>query len=227
MPRAGGGKATAQTTDPNKLVRQRAGLYRTTDERFEVRQAALGWFLVDSAVTNEFGQELVRGPFATLEAVRDELPDARRTTLKSLPMPKASKARGGAGGAARRTAPPPAPPTSWLDQLPKPRAAAARRLIAAVEREGLPHAEELVQNAIEGRGPGLALPILEHRLDRILASTTARDPEAARRLVRGVVELLTNDGTGMADPLPGWVLVELGEEPAPSNRRLRPKVSRG
>jgi hypothetical protein len=42
-----------------------------------------------------------------------------------------------------------------------------------------------------------------------------------------VVELLTNDGTGMADPLPGWVLVELGEEPAPSNRRLRPKVSRG
>ena len=40
------------TADPNKLVRQRAGTYRTGDDRFEVREADVGWFLVDSEQTN-------------------------------------------------------------------------------------------------------------------------------------------------------------------------------
>ncbi|MDQ3691601.1 MAG: hypothetical protein M3406_16525, partial [Chloroflexota bacterium] len=64
--------------DPDKLVRQQAGMYRTADDRYEVREADAGWFLVDSSQTNEFGQELIRGPFPTLKAIRGALPDARR-----------------------------------------------------------------------------------------------------------------------------------------------------
>jgi hypothetical protein len=217
--------------DPNKLVRQRAGLYRTADERFEVRQAALGWFLVDSAATNEFGQELVRGPFATLDALREMLPEARRTTLASVPAARrrsSAKATGKTGAKAgaqekRKPAPPP-PPRSWLDELPRPRAAAARRLLAAAEREGLNDAESLVRDAIEGRGPGLAAPVIERRLQQIVDKAPAEERETARRMVVATVELLTGAGARVPDPLPGWSLVEIGEQPAPPNRRLRPKT---
>jgi hypothetical protein len=215
------------TDDPNKLVRQRAGLYHTADERFEVRQAALGWFLVDSAATNEFGQELVRGPFATLDALRETLPEARRTTLASVPAARSrpsAKSTGKATGKEKRKPAPPPPPRSWLDELPKPRAAAARRLLAAAEREGLNDAESLVRDAIEGRGPGLAAPVIERRLQRIVDKAPTNEREAARRMVAATVELLTSAGARVPDPLPGWSLVEIGEQPAPPNRRLRPKT---
>jgi hypothetical protein len=211
------------TDDPNKLVRQRAGLYRTADERFEVRQAALGWFLVDSAATNEFGQELVRGPFATLDALRETLPEARRTTLASVPAARSRPAAKATGKAKRKPAPPP-PPRSWLDELPKPRAAAARRLLAAAERQGLNDAESLVRDAIEGRGPGLAAAVIERRLQQIVDRAPVEERETARRMVAATVELLTSAGARVPDPLPGWSLVEIGEQPAPTNRRLRPKA---
>jgi hypothetical protein len=63
--------------DRDALVRQAAGTYRTGDDRFEVRDAGTGWYLVDSQRTDELGQELLIGPFPTLKAVRDELPKAR------------------------------------------------------------------------------------------------------------------------------------------------------
>lgn len=78
--------------NPNKLVRQSPGTYRSGDERFEVRQAGTGWFLVDTGQANELGQELVTGPFATLAAVREAIPEARRTTVKALPRPSVPKA---------------------------------------------------------------------------------------------------------------------------------------
>ncbi|HEY6608145.1 MAG TPA: hypothetical protein VI277_03025, partial [Candidatus Limnocylindria bacterium] len=84
-------KKTAAPADPNKLVRQSAGTYRSGDERFEVRQTGLGWYLVDSTQTDELGQELVLGPYPTLAAVRDAIPTARRTTVKALPRPKRSR----------------------------------------------------------------------------------------------------------------------------------------
>ncbi len=38
-------KAKAEVAaDPDRLVRQSAGIYCTADERFEVRQEGLGWF---------------------------------------------------------------------------------------------------------------------------------------------------------------------------------------
>lgn len=81
MPRK---KAETPTTDPNHLKRREAGSYRTPDERFEVRSSGVGWMLLDSEVTDDFGQPLARGPFPTLDAARDALPDARRATIKSV-----------------------------------------------------------------------------------------------------------------------------------------------
>ena len=66
MARAAKANATSKAdapADPDKLVRQQAGTYRSGDERFEIREADVGWFLVDSEQTNEFGQELIQGPF--------------------------------------------------------------------------------------------------------------------------------------------------------------------
>jgi hypothetical protein len=60
--------------DPDRVVRESAGTYRTEDGRFEIRQGGVGWFLVDLERTNELGQELLRGPFPTLKDVRDEIP---------------------------------------------------------------------------------------------------------------------------------------------------------
>jgi GNAT superfamily N-acetyltransferase len=95
--------------DPNRLVRVAAGRYRSEDERFEVREGGTGWFVTDAQQANEFGQELVTGPFATLAAVREALPEARRTTLRPLPRPKATRERRGPRRRKPAARPEPAP----------------------------------------------------------------------------------------------------------------------
>ncbi len=64
--------------DPNGLQRVEGGRYRSADDRFEVRQSGVGWLLVDSGRTDELGQPVVHGPFPTLEAVREAIPEARQ-----------------------------------------------------------------------------------------------------------------------------------------------------
>jgi hypothetical protein len=71
-------------SDPNKLVRQSAGTYHSADERFAVRGEGNRWFLIDSAQRDELGQDLVRGPFASLSDVREAIPEARRAALKPI-----------------------------------------------------------------------------------------------------------------------------------------------
>ena len=87
MPR----KAAPTSDDPNELKRSKAGVYRTTDQRFEVRNSGVGWLLLDTEVADDLGQPLTRGPFPTLEHVRDAVPEARRATLKPM---KGRKKRG-------------------------------------------------------------------------------------------------------------------------------------
>lgn len=70
--------------EPNRLVRVEAGRYRSADERFEVSQSGDQWFVVDSGQTDELGQPLVRGPYPSLAAAREVLPEARRSTLKAV-----------------------------------------------------------------------------------------------------------------------------------------------
>jgi GNAT superfamily N-acetyltransferase len=101
--------------EPNTLVRKSAGTYRSGDERFEVRQSGIGWFLVDSTQTDELGQELVQGPYATLAAVRDAIPEARRGTVRALPKPK--RPRRSAEDEPQPKAPEPEPEPEPIDPL--------------------------------------------------------------------------------------------------------------
>ena len=228
MPRAKKqGSATADApVDPNKLVRKRAGVYRTADDRFEVRQAALGWFLIDSAITHQLGQELTRGPFPTLTAVGDELPEARRTTIKPLPRPKAATGKAKSPSTAKQ---PPAPPKpTWIDRLPKGEAAEVRRLIRALELEEVSDAEPLVQRARRSGDPLIATRLLERRLEAMVEDLPAGERTNATQLVRRVADLLSADGTKLFDPLPGWALVEIeaGGKPPPRRIVVRPPAKR-
>ena len=221
MPKA---KSGAIEQDPNKLIRAKAGTYRTADERFEVRQAALGWFLIDSNAADELGQELTRGPFPTLKAVTDELPAARRTTIKPLPRPR---------GAAKASKAAPAPkkkparqPMTWLDRVSEQEAASARRLIRALSLEGIDDADALVQASTKSDEPIVARRVLEHRIERVLDELPKAERDAARKLIGKVVELMAVTGTNVFEPLPGWALVEVSSGDDPPQRRITPKPLR-
>jgi len=216
-------KATAKadaTADPDKLVRQQAGIYRTTDDRFEVREADAGWFLVDPRQTNEFGQELLTGPFATLRAIRDALPGARaaRPTATGRPAPRT--------GATTGKQKPPKPPKplkprpSWIDGLEKAEGAEVRRLIGALEREGIADAEALVRRDREGLLPAVAARLIEERLNALVAELPENGRDAVRGFVRQVAEVLAVQGTNLREPLPGWMLVEVGFRTEPTLRRI-------
>ncbi len=114
-------KKAARDPDPNRLVRESAGTYRSEDGRFEVRDGGTGWFITDAQQTNEFGQELVIGPFATLAAVREALPEARRTSIRPLPKPAARSTSDAEhpepAKPKKRTRPKPAPPEHRLVKL--------------------------------------------------------------------------------------------------------------
>jgi hypothetical protein len=200
--------------DPDKLVRQSAGSYRTGDERFEARQADVGWFLVDSEQLNEFGQELIHGPFATLKALREAIPGARRSKVTPMPAPTGKRARKAAAPEKREA--PPEPPPSWIDKLPAAEARPLRRTIAALEREGIEDAELLVRRDRDGLLPAVAVRLIERRLAELTDGASASE----KQLVQRAVEILSAEGRGN-DALPGWALVEVepGEE-LPPNRRI-------
>ena len=219
-------KKTAASPDaraePDKLVRQRAGSYRTADDRFEIEQADVGWFVVDSQQTNDFGLPLTQGPFATLKAVQEALPGARKTT----PMPRrssATKSKPMARTPARaKPAPEPAPPPpSWIDRLPDAKAREVRSLIRALDREGLPNAEQLARRDREGIGPEIASTLIARRLDALVEELPGDERKGARDLVRRVAEILSAEGSKAAGSLPRWVLVEIGaDDDEPPNRRI-------
>ena len=203
--------------DPDKLLREEAGTYHTADGRFEVRETAGEWFLVDAEQANEFGQELIRGPFATLKALRAAIPQARQSTAAAMrPRPKIAAKQ---GGATKKVEPPP-PPPSWIDQLPRAEAARMRLLIRALEGEGVADAEALVRRDRDGLFPTVAATLIQRRLDAIVEELPEKGRKPARDLIQRAAEVLTNAGTGLPEPLPGWSLVELGPEPEPPNRRI-------
>ena len=215
MPKAKRGAADAPA-DPDKLVRKSAGTYRTADERFEVRGGSSGWFLVDTEQTNDFGQELMLGPLATLDAVREAIPSAR--TAKVTPIRRAPSARS-AGTKKQRKAEPPPPPPSWIDRLPKADATAVRRLIGALESDGIEDAEDLVRRDREGIGPAVATRLIERRLGAIVDKLPEAARPGARQLLGRVAAALSAEGQPRGS-LPGWSLVEIGPEPEPPNRPI-------
>jgi hypothetical protein len=212
--------------DPDKLARQSAGTYRTADERFEVRQSATGWFVIDSEQTDELGQPLMHGSFPTLKDARAAIPGARKTK----PMPRTSKGGGGRKGrsrapaSARRRAAEkrPQPPPSWIDLLPSGEASEVRRLIAALGRTGIPtdKAEGTVRADREGLLPAIATRLIERRLAEAIDELPEPEREAGRRLAERIGRILTAEGMQARGPLPRWALVEIGPEGEPPNRRI-------
>lgn len=69
-------KAKPAETD-SSLKREVAGRYITRDARFAIEQSSSGWLLIDNEATDELGQPLVRGQFATLDGARGAIDDAR------------------------------------------------------------------------------------------------------------------------------------------------------
>jgi hypothetical protein len=196
---------TDAPADPDKLIRQEAGSYRTADGRFEAREANGGWFLVDTAHTNEFGQELMQGPMSTLKAVREAIPAARGA--KPTPMRPKKSANKPAG-----KEPPPPPPPSWIDKLSASERKEVTRLITELEAEGIADAEALVRRDRDGLMPVVATALIERRLAALV--------DDAPDVVRRVAEILSSEGTKAKGSLPGWSLVEIGPEPPPPNRRI-------
>jgi hypothetical protein len=221
MPKA---KTAEAAEDPNKLIRSKAGTYRTADDRFEVRQAALGWFLIDSTATDELGQELTRGPFPTLKAVSEQLPEARRTTIKPIPRPRAKQSTASSSPKAKNKAEP--APKTWLDRLPDDEASAARRLIRALTLEGIEDADALVQAARKADEPLVARRVLEHRLEHLLEELPKAERDAGRKLLARIVALMAVGGTNLFDPLPGWALVEIPAGADSPDRAIVPKPKR-
>lgn len=198
--------------DPDRLVRQPDGGYRTGDERFGVAQANGSWFVTDEQTADDFGQPRVTGPFATLTAVRAAIPEARaaptsiRKPIKSAPS--AAKAK--------RAASPPKPKT-WLDRLAPADRRRAQRMIEALQALGLPDAEEMARSRIEGRADRkLASRMVRARLDRLLEDAD----DDARRLVAKAVKVLTTVGERTGRDLPGWALVETEADGSPTDRRI-------
>lgn len=71
-------KKQAPDPSPDKLVRDRPRHYHTGDGRFEVQAEATGtWYLTDNEQTNDFGLPVLLGPFATLDAIKQAITDAR------------------------------------------------------------------------------------------------------------------------------------------------------
>lgn len=66
-----------ETEAPEKLKRERAGTYVTSDGRFTVEQTSSGWLLLDAEQANELGLPLTRGPYATLDEARGAIATAR------------------------------------------------------------------------------------------------------------------------------------------------------
>ena len=86
--------AQEKPVDPNALKRESAGRYRTADERFEVEQNSGRWMISDTAETNDFGLPLIRGPFATLDEVREAIREAREGGPPTSPLATRVRERG-------------------------------------------------------------------------------------------------------------------------------------
>jgi hypothetical protein len=196
--------------DPDRLIRQADGGYRSADERFSVEQANGNWFLADQETADDFGQPRVAGPFATLKLVKDAIPRVRagptplRKPIKQTKRPA-------------KAAPPPKPET-WLDRLSAEDRRNAERLVRALERSGLPDADAIAEAQITGgRGvTDLARRLLSAKLDAVLADAD----EKTRALVADALRIVTSDGTSTGRDLPGWALMVLEADGSVTERRI-------
>jgi hypothetical protein len=123
---AGSGKKEKAPPAPDALVREQAGRYRSGDERFTVRQDGGQWFVTDAQQTNEFGLEMVLGPFATVALAREhvalqrEHPAGAEPGSRVRPITSARKAPVAPKRHGRGAATPPAKAEPKLGRARKP-----------------------------------------------------------------------------------------------------------
>jgi hypothetical protein len=212
---------------PDDVVRESAGAYVSGDGRFRVTQSDTTWFVQDTEQANEFGQELIHGPFGSLKQAQASLAGVRavKPLLRSVPRPKkpAREAGGSSSASVRVTQPAPKPPPSWIDRLEEAEQKEVRRLIRALEKEGLTDAEELVRRHRDDTTPTIATQLIQHRLRELVAAQPSESREAASALVQRVADILTLDGLSVARPLPRWALLELAADESTPKRTIRPR----
>jgi hypothetical protein len=208
---------TARSSKPKPVPpwkRAEAGVYQSSDERFSIRsEGASRWFVIDEEQHDEFGLARTVGPFDTLdaaksaaEALRDEAPAASPLAdrLAKDRGPSRTSKRDKAKPTAKEPKPPPPPPRTWIDKLEdddREAARHARRLIAALEGQGIEDADALVRRDITGNQPVVAARLLAREI--LAAVGTATKPDS---VVEAVVEVLSSSKVRRS--LPGWELVE-------------------
>ena len=206
--------------------RAEAGRYRSSDERFTISsEGPSRWFITDEEEQDELGLARTVGPFDTLDDAKAAADARRGEAPAASPLAgRIAKERTPANGkgAARRAvaAPqpkPPAPePKTWLDELEdedRDAARRARRLISALEEEGISDADALVRRDVMGNQPVVAARLLAREI--LSAVGRSSKPES---VLESVVEVL---GASKARrSLPGWELVER-DGPAGEPRVIR------
>ena len=221
---------TARSAKPKPVPpwkRAEAGVYQSSDERFSIQsEGPSRWFITDEEQHDELGLARTVGPYDTLdaakaaaEALRDDAP-ATSPLAGRLAKDGASPGRGGSRAKtkpepAEPKAPPP-PPKTWLDKLEdddRDAARHARRLIAALEDDGIEDADALVRRDITGNQPVIAARLLAREI--LAAVGTATKPES---VVEAVVEALGSSKVRRG--LPGWELVER-DGPSDEERVIR------
>ena len=205
-------KTPKKPAEPDDLVRQEAGNYLSGDDRFEVRQSDSAWYLVDRQQTNEFGQELMHGPFGSMKAAKGAMAGARdiKPLLRSAKRPTKAQPK----------KEPPKPPPSWIDKLSQADASVVRKQIRALEREGVDDPEGLVRKDHQARTPAVASALLRRELDKAIDKLPKNDQPTARAALARISEIVAG-GDRNRDPLPGWALVEVGPDREPTGRRVR------
>jgi hypothetical protein len=168
---------------------------------------------VDRDQANEFGQELIHGPFGSMKAAREQMPGLR--DVKPLPrtMPRPKRAPEKQPGQ-------PKPQPTWIDKLPAGDATAVRKQIKALEKESVEDAEAIVRRDRQGLQPAIASTLLERRIAALVEALPADERKTANSVIEQLDELLA-DGDKNAAGLTGWTFVEIGPDRKPTARKLR------
>ena len=221
MPAAKPAKAKKPKPEPgpDDLVRQEAGNYLSGDGRFEVRQSDANWYLVDHEQTNEFGQELIHGPYGSMKDAKAALPGSRDITPLLRSRVRPTKPASKTAKLDSKSAPKP-PPETWIDRLPKAEQVEVKALIRALQKEGIDDADALVRKDRQGLLPVVAIELMNRRLAEVVDKLPEKERPLARKLINQLGAVITS-GEKLPDPLPGWALYETGEGREPTKRRVR------
>ncbi len=224
-------------------ARAEAGRYRSSDGRFTLESGGGRWFVTDTDALDELGLARTSGPFATLDAAKAAGDAARSGPVEASPLAARiakAAARPRAAAPAKTPAAPrpvlkadpradpapepapepaPAPPArTWLGALEdadRDGAIRARKLIAALERDGITDAEALVRRDLRGGTPAVATRLLARA---VLAAIASLKSPSAAEVAEVVASALAS--SPKRSGLPGWELRER-DGPTGEPRSLR------